>query len=124
LRVTGEVSVSILSPSWAITRKALPGIAENMNLNGIRIGGIHTEPGQSLAWQDAINDDAEIKVRLRFSGEGALPEISGRLVWVNPEPIHAGAAGVTCSVGILFAILKGPEKGALGAYVKGLHGRS
>ncbi|CAN5456887.1 hypothetical protein BH09SUM1_BH09SUM1_30890 [soil metagenome] len=111
-----QCNLMLQSPPWAITMKPITGTTENITDNGLRVTGLHCDPGQAEAWREAAGDDVDLKVEITLPDVEGFPILEGRIVWVFEDEFEAEApsnSGPVCSVGILFSIMRDRERKAL-----------
>jgi hypothetical protein len=112
--------MAVQSPVWAMTPRSLSGLSENITLNGIKITGLKTDPGQAESWVKAIHRDEFISVEILLPELEGFPRLSGQMAWVDTGGSSSPGVlsdSLNVSVGIVFSILKEKEVRALRALV-------
>lgn len=109
----GQCRLMIISPVWAITTHPLEGMTENITTVGLRVNDVRAQPGQPRNWLSAIRRDENLRVEVTLPELPGFPHLQGSIVWVQQAEPGEGVDLLTCSVGILFSILRDRETRAL-----------
>lgn len=120
--------LSMLSPAWVMTRSPLAGLTRNITQNGMRVDLPRLPAKQFKVWEDTLREESRIRVEVSLGDAGGdVSPLQGQVVWLSrteqeeeERSAPADPEWLSCSVGILFAIMPEERSRALRALVESL----